>query len=250
MWDWNLEKLKKQSVTDIHLFVFCVAASPVANIMHLNQFLPGCLVLNNHTIQHASMSSCVIIHGIMWSLNTHELSFVAVHYNSWSIIGDVLNTKLLSVYNKDQTDVSRRHPWEINLYLSIDEQLWSSSPLIKGHIFQPEKLQLFTVNSTRVSENLTHATRFRLMLECKSSLWCRSMEEKENRAINTAFETLGMSASEQWPQMWAEVTARLNFTPCFQIYIAEQMEVDTSVCGDKSRNLKNSWFLLLKVWNV
>lgn len=91
------------------------------------------------------------------------------------------------------------------------------------------------------------------MLECKTALWCRSMEDKENRAINTAFETLSMSASEQWPEMWAEVTARLNFTPCFQVYTAEQM-ADTSrhkrspACAEKSRNLKNSWFLLLKVW--
>ncbi len=58
-------------------------------------------------------------------------------------------------------------------------------------------------------------------------------------------------------QMWAEVTACSNFTPCFQVYIAEQM-VDMSrqkqsakcrgACHEKSRNQNNSCFPLLKVW--
>ncbi len=58
-------------------------------------------------------------------------------------------------------------------------------------------------------------------------------------------------------QMWAEVTACSNFTPCFQVYIAEQM-ADMSrqkqsakcrgACHEKSRNQNNSCFPLLKVW--
>lgn len=58
-------------------------------------------------------------------------------------------------------------------------------------------------------------------------------------------------------QMWAEFTARSNFTPCFQVYIAEQM-ADMSrqkqsgkcrgACHEMSRNQMNSSFPLLKVW--
>lgn len=58
-------------------------------------------------------------------------------------------------------------------------------------------------------------------------------------------------------QMWAEFTACSNFTPCFQVYIAEQMadmsrQKASGKCRgayhDKSRNQMNSSFPLLKVW--
>ncbi len=63
-----------------------------------------------------------------------------------------------------------------------------------------------------------------------------------SKAVNTCVSNSKHEQIRTLTQMWAEVTACSNFTPCFQVYIAEQM-ADMSrkkqACHEKSRNQKN-----------
>ncbi len=74
-----------------------------------------------------------------------------------------------------------------------------------------------------------------------------------SKAVNTAFSNSKHEQIRTLTQMWAEVTACSNFTPCFQVYIAEQM-ADMSRKKQSARSMprevtqSKTCFPLLKVW--